>query len=380
MDKSKSLPVVVIVCGDPGGAEAVAPVIQALQNDRLVQVRAFACREACDVWTRHNIFFESLSENLTIAQAGEKMLTPPASLLLSGTSYNNSVDLEKRFIAAAHNFGIPSLAVLDFWSNYLVRFQDSDGRLTFIPDRIAVMDQLAYNELTILGIDPNRLVITGQPAFDVLISWRLGFTLERRRENRIKLDIQETEILVLFASQPLAAVFGRSADNNPHYMGYDEFIVIKALLAGLEEIVSRHYKKITLLVRPHPRETTDWLTLLHSEHIRILVSSDMDRRDQAIAADIVTGMNSEMLVETCYIGCLTVSLQPGLRLPDALPTNRSGLSKAVYTFDEITPVIEQMLFDKTISEKMKIELKNHLLDDMAAQRVTNLVYKMMSIL
>jgi hypothetical protein len=161
-------------------------------------------------------------------------------------------------------------------------------------------------------------------------------------------------------------------------MGYDEVGVIKALLTALEDIAARRLEKITLLLRPHPRETTCWPDLLHSELVRILVSSAMDRRDQAIAADLVAGMNSEMLVETCYLGCPTVSLQPGLCFRDSLPTNRSGLSRAVYTFAEIQPALEEMLFDKIAYQTMQTKLDAHPLDDGASHRVVRLVQQMIS--
>jgi hypothetical protein len=89
-------------------------------------------------------------------------------------------------------------------------------------------------------------------------------------------------------------------------------------------------------------------------------------------------MNSEMLFETCHLGCPTVSLQPGLILPDALPTNRSGLSIAVYKLEEIPSVIEQMLFDKELYKKKQQELSQHALGDDATNRVAELVHKMVS--
>lgn len=377
MNRPLVLPKIAVVCGDPGGASAIAPVLKVFRERETVQVRLFAYREASKVWENFNMPFEIVKEDLTIDQAGDMLSEYQASLLLCGTSYN-SVQLENRFIAATQKLNIPSLAVLDFWSNYVVRFQDASHKLTYRPDKIAVMDQLAFDEMSALGFDPQCLVITGQPAFDELASWRKHLTAARKKSNRDELNVPDDELLVLFGSQPLAAVFGSSRDDGPQFMGYDEFIVVEALLKTLENIVARRCQKITLLIRPHPRETTQWSSLLHSEQVRILVSSAMDRRDQAIAADLVVGMNSEMLVETCCAGCPTVSLQPGLILPDALPTNRSGLSIAVYNLDEITFTIEQFLFDRARYDKKQKELLEHVLDDGAAQRVAALAYKMAS--
>ena len=128
MNNLQPLPVVVGVCGDAGGAEAVAPVMRVLQEEGRVQICAFAYREAIEVWKRYDIPYQTLPESLTTRHAGELILGVHASLVLAGTSYN-SVQLEKRFTAAAKESSTLSLVVLDFWTNYLLRFQDSEGKL-----------------------------------------------------------------------------------------------------------------------------------------------------------------------------------------------------------------------------------------------------------
>src|SRR5690242_3083384 len=100
MGEMLPLPVVVVVCGDPGGANAVTPVLQKLLAGNETQVYAFAYREARNLWSRCGIAFESLPDTLTIAEAGQLLCFLHSQVLLVGTSYN-SVDLEKRFIAAA---------------------------------------------------------------------------------------------------------------------------------------------------------------------------------------------------------------------------------------------------------------------------------------
>src|SRR2546428_309260 len=132
-------PVVVTVCGDPGGANAVAPVIEALRVDGRVTVRALAYRQARALWAKRHLVFEELTENISFTSIGEILHDLGLALLLTGTSFN-SIELEKQFIAMARNIALPSLAVLDFWSNYAQRFEDDAGRLVYMPDRIAVMD------------------------------------------------------------------------------------------------------------------------------------------------------------------------------------------------------------------------------------------------
>lgn len=372
-----ALPLVVAVCGDPGGANAVAPVIAALRAEGRVAVQALTYLQACTLWSKRNLVFDETLEDTTIAMATDLLCHSGAALLLTGTSVN-AIELEKTFIAAARDLGLPSLAVLDFWSNYARRFSDADGRLVYMPDRIAIMDERAHAEMVAVGFDPARLVITGQPAFDDLAAWRSQFTPVRRQETRDGLQVGPDELLVLFASQPLSKLYGRDPAN-PLYLGYDEQIVLRALVAALDQIAEQHHQKIVLVVRPHPREQAQVLEKAASRVIRLLVSADGEPRDLVLAADLVAGMNTVLLVEACYLGCVTVSLQPGLRLPDALPTNSWGCSRAVYREEKFKPVVEQMLLDRETRLTTQAHLSNLQLDNAATQRVVKLVYQIIGL-
>lgn len=365
---------VVAVCGDPGGANAVAPVLKLLTRQARVTVRALAYNEARGLWAEQGIAVEDLPSDLSHSAIIDTLREASVGLLLTGTSMN-SVELEKQFIAAAHEVGLPSLAVLDFWSNYKSRFSDPNGDLVYLPDRIAIMDDDARTEMIREGIDSTLLVVTGQPAFDSLASDREAFTAERRTLMREELGLGRDDLVVLFASQPLAQVCGVDPSNQ-RYPGYDERKVAKSLVTALERITDRAERPITLVIRPHPRESLDSFSEYRSDAVRISVSNKGSGREMAMAADLVTGMNTNLLLEACYLGCIVVSLQPGLRLPDVLPTNRSGLSRPVYREEEIEPVLEEMLLHSEARTAAKARLAGLQFDGSAAQRVLELAYRM----
>lgn len=367
-------PTIIAICGDPGGANAVAPVIEALREEGRVSVRALAYRQAQSLWTKRGLVFETLAERTTRAMAMEWLSQSRTALLLTGTSVN-LIDLEKQFIAAANHIGVPSLAVLDFWTNYARRFTDADGGLVYVPDRIAVMDQRARDEMVADGFELERLTITGQPAFDDLAVWRARFTPDRLRTVRERLGIGSQEQFVIFASQPLSVLYGTDPAN-PLYLGYDEHTVLRALISALDHIADQSQQKIVLVIHPHPRESVEEFACLQGRAIRIIVSAADESRDLVMAADLVIGMNTVLLVESCYLGCVTMSLQPGLRLPDVLPTNSWGVSRAVYHTEEIQPAIEQMLLDQNIRRGTQERLSTLQLDNRATQRVVRLIYQM----
>lgn len=329
------------VAGDPGGAAALAPVLLNLAPSGAVTLFARAYREARNVWTAAGIPFESLDESLTTLECEDLLRQSNARALLCGTSVNG-VDLEKRFVAAARRLGVPSLAVLDFWSNLRPRFSDEFGNLAFVPDRVAVMDEVAREELLAEGIPADRIFVTGQPAFDDLAEWaqRDGATQSHRL--RTALGVPESAVLVLFASQPIAEM--QEAHAGIAHPGYTQHSVLTTLLPVLEEIRTASGRDVRIWIRPHPRELKDAYTGYASDNPSwVVVSSIGKPREAACAADLVTGMSSVLLFEAAVMGRAVLSLQPGLRIPDPLPLARLGMGETVYTDASVAPAIRTAL-------------------------------------
>jgi len=366
---------VVALCGDPGGGNAVAPLIEALRAEGRVNVKAWAYAETRDLWAKRSLAYDRLAGTMTAGEASILLRECRARLLLVGTSVN-SLNLEKVFIQGAREAGIPSVAVLDYWSNYSARFSDNAGHLSYLPDRIAVMDERAREEMIAEGFAPERLVVTGQPALDELVQEAGRYTPAVRAEIRRGLGVQAAEQLLVFVSQPLSRLYG---DNPavPGHLGFTERTVLVMLMAALHRLRVSEEHRIVLAVRPHPREDTEGFATLQSGCIRVLVSREGTSRDLIAAADIVIGMNSMLLVEACYLGRPTVSLQPGLRLPDTLPTNRSGHSIPVYRAEELEPIMARLV-DGHTDDCVRPGMQAALVAG-AIQRMVGLVYDMIGL-
>jgi hypothetical protein len=361
---------VVAVAGDPGGANAVAPVLETLLASGR-SVSALAYRQARDVWRGRGIPFKELAGPINPEQAGEQLLALHARRLLVATSVNG-LDLERRFTVAARQERVPSLAVLDFWSNYRLRFAAGQGDWSQLPDGVAVMDQSARAEMIGEGFPPDCLHVTGQPAFDDLQRLQANHTLATTKELRARLGVGPEERLILFASQPLAVMNGSDA-SSALFTGYTEHTVLAALIPALEKIAARRNTPIALLVRPHPRENLDELRRHGSNRIRVILSGEGSGRSLALAADLVTGMTTVLLVEACLMGCLVVSLQPGLRSADVLPTNRWGVSRAVYREGDIEAAIDGVLFDAALRNDIRQRARQCQVLPGAADRVVQVL-------
>lgn len=369
-----AFPVIVVICGDPGGTNAVIPVLLQLLAEGRANLRVFAYRQAVGILTKAGISYSVIDEGITEASIQDQIRKIQPALILTGTSVN-SVDLEKKFIQTAREMNFPTLAILDFWSNYTIRFSNEHGNMRYVPDKIAVMDKRAFSEMIDAGFSKETLIITGQPAFDTLARCRIQFSQERYAAVRKSVHVSADELLVVFVSQPLSVLYGRDA-SNPHFLGYSEFSVATDLVQSLECISQECDQKLCLVVRPHPREDIGDYQHIKSDRIRVIVSVSDNPRELVMASDLVTGMTTELLIEACYLGCIVVSLQPGLRSRDLLPTNGMGYSIPVYSSEKMYETLRMMLLGKRERSDIKKKLENFKPDGQATNNVIRVIFQM----
>jgi hypothetical protein len=363
---------VVCICGDPGGANAVAPVVRTIESDAQWRVASYVYNEAADVFARHGFEARPVPPASDAVWALERLRQHRAAAVLAGTSHN-ARNCEHLFIHAARRLGIPTIAVLDFWSNYRERFPVT-GDLACLPDAIAIMDERAREQMSSAGFPPERLHVTGQPAFDALGRVRASFGPDERSALRRHFGVGALDRLVLFASQPLSKLYGPNTAERPNALGYDQFDVLPVVIRALERANERSAQSIVLVVRPHPRESAADYERFRSDRVNVRVSTDGDSRACAMASDLVVGMNTALLVEACYLGCAVVSVQPGLRTADALPTNEWGASIAVYRREDVAEIIERLLLDDGARAAALTRVRELRLDGGAARRVADLLY------
>lgn len=178
--------------------------------------------------------------------------------------------------------------------------------------------------------------------------------------------------MVVFASEPVLS-------GNPlhtQYPGYTEEIVLKYLINALEKIQLKISSRIVLVIRPHPKEEPEKFRLINSKIIRIIISTDGDTRDVVMSANLVTGITSTILIESAMLGCIVVSLQPGLQIKDILPTNRTGITHPIYKNEEMEETLKKYLLDPIIRENVSnnsVILKKW---DKSAQNVIDVIYSM----
>lgn len=295
---------VVAVAHDPGGANAVAATVAVLREQGAT-VTAFARGPAVQQFRRLGV------DCTEVGAAGHPRpweLLPGADLLLAGTSQQDRFEVEA--IRWARKLAMPSVAVMDYWANYRLRFRvgAGDGEELVLPDRITALDPVCAQEMVADGLPANRIRITGQPYFGWLV-----------RQQRLRERPSGPPRRVFFASQPEA----------------NEVAVLRALLEVL-----RGYEPLErLTVRFHPRQTErrPSLDLLEQSGLPYAVDESLDVLTTLQQQDLALGISSVILIEAALMGLPAGSLVMGVR--DTLMTNRWGLTVPLQTAVELSRFI-----------------------------------------
>lgn len=332
---------VVFAAGDPGGANALAPVIEQLKSEKNYCLSVFAYYTAAMVFHQKGIDFIELANTTTAEQILTILADKQPNLIVTATSIN-PFELEKVFIDSGKRLEIPTLSILDFWSNYAQRFSRGESDLVFLPDKIAVMDELAVSEMEAQGFPSDRLVITGQPAFDRLFDLRQSLDCEHIRD---RLGIGQDSKLIIFVSQPFVELFGKNSEN-PLFPGYTQQSIFQALLETLEDIIGESDSSIVLGIMPHLRETDNWWAMLESDRVHIKVLSNENFEEVSLSSDLVVGMTSTKLVEAALMGGTAISLQLGAELSKRFDMERLGITKMIFKKSTLDTFLESFLLAK----------------------------------
>ncbi|MCX6787588.1 MAG: hypothetical protein NT108_00260 [Candidatus Kaiserbacteria bacterium] len=251
---------------DPGGKNAIAPVIEALKNEG--------------------------------AEVGENIKDP--DIFIAGTSGGDSPDKH-----SMQELGeTPSLYVLDFWSNYWQRFSTLGKKdFAFLPTRVCVMDDIAKEEMIAEGFPPERLIVTGNPHFDHFAD---AITRESEEVERI-----------LFISQPIRAVASLPGFSQ---VSCDEYTALKDILSILETVPGKYY----LSIRLHPKEPADTYVEYLGPRVR---RADEATLEEAISkSGLIIGISSPVLMQAVAAGKKVLSYEPYLIGKDPLVSNRVGVT------------------------------------------------------
>ena len=265
---------IIFFAHDPGGANALAPLIAPLSVEHAVFV--FAGGPALSMLPGA----EELPKNAL------KTIRP--DFLITGTSGNDKT--EKQLWPEARSLNIKSMAILDHWVNYGIRFSKwglreigeygTIGKPDIFPDYISVMDEFAKGEMIKEGIPEKIIFPLGNPHFEAILN----------RENTSRKKTGQ-KYVITFASEPYSEDYGR---------GYE-----KEVLRDLIEFSKD--KDIELIVKLHPKENISKYKEFADE---ATLDTTTPARDIILRSDLVVSMTSMFLIEAYILNRRILSYQP----------------------------------------------------------------------
>lgn len=289
-----------ILCAaeNPGSFNAIFPVVRRLREMDDINVVLILSGAAKKLAREFD--FIDVTDN-TKKKVQDMFQDHSFTQVLLGASEGMSV--EKHCIKEAKKRRVPTIAVIDFWSNYTARFSTPDtADLAYITDTICVADEYMKDEMIKAGFPERLIAVTGNPFFET-------FT-----------PISTTSKFILFVSQPFSELY----DPTP----FDEVIIFKKIV----ELLTRLQVKLPIKIALHPRsrKRDKYNSLIKNSSLTIEIAIDpIDRLLPKTA--LVVGINSVVLFQSALLGLPVISYQPGI-LPkdDTLMSNRLGLSLPVY--------------------------------------------------
>lgn len=328
---------------DPGGANTVIPLLSPLRQ-RGHQLLLYGKDAALSSYRQARVEGKDVMAELAEVTPGSIrswLERESPDLIVTGTSAD---DFTEKFIwQAAGELGIPSLAIVDQWINYSLRFSghgvndissfDSASSRRYLPTRIVAPDDYARDEMVAEGLPAERIAVCGQPYFE---------TVRGSAASEVPPAAADAGIEVLFASEPITTTYGKGALG---YLGYTELTILSALLHALEKIAGEVAGRLTLVIRPHPKEGCGHFMHLVAGCRRLAWRFDADSAPWTLMnrCALVCGMSSMFLIESVLLGRPALSIQIGLRRDDPFVLSRRGVLPSVLSEQALEHALREII-------------------------------------
>ena len=350
---------VLLFSNDPGGSNTIIPLVSPLKK-KGYKVLLYGKNTALKKYEEYNLKGKDISkaiDMITVATIEKFLKKTSPDFIITGTS---AEDMTERYLwAASSKLGVPSFAVLDSWMNYGIRFSEykigqielfnKHKQCLYLPTKICVMDNFAKKEAILDGIEKNRIVVTGQPYFQMLLKHAKNKKYIRN-QLRNRLNISPGSFLIVFVSEPLSTNY--TADNNhQRYWGYDEKTTFKNIYKSLEKIIKANKNlKIHIIVKLHPREDLhSYDTIINnfkqktSLSAQTLSNNTIGNWDLIQSADLICGMSSMLLLESVLLEKPILSVQIGLKRVSPFVLAKRNIIKTVTSQKQLIKVFKLLL-------------------------------------
>lgn len=342
---------ILLFSNDPGGANTIIPLITPLKGKGF-DVRLFGKNSANGRYAKAGLMALDINEYIYDIKPDaviEFLVKERPDFIITGTSASDFT--EKYLWQAAERLNTPSFAIIDQWINYGIRFSRyttseiakymDDRKHPYLPSKILVMDDYAKQEAIKDGLDPSKILVSGQPYFETLLKEKEKVSSERLKELKRELKIGREDLIITFASEPV------SKDYKNDYWGFNEKTIFKELFEGVKEVSKRSEKKISMIIKVHPREDEDSFEGIASdmEKLTIIIDRDSKPMDLILISDVVAGMSSMFLIEAAILGKPVLSILMGMNKERENPfiLDRKGIIKSIKGREELINRLDEII-------------------------------------
>jgi hypothetical protein len=298
---------------EPGGAEVIIPVARLLAQTGDYNVTVTGYGYAIERFERQGLPY-TLVEKIGKNDIFFLNRFTPDLVITSATSDPAKDMSEKHLWHLSRKAGIKTIALLDQWQNYSLRFSgvEEQEQLAYLPDAINCIDEIGKKEMIKEGFDGNILYPLGQPYLDRI---KLNANKLVPAVIRDSLNIGQDEEVILFVSEAIQEYYGAER-------GYNQYDALRAFLKGIKPASGS-----LILVKLHPKDDITKFKRIQADfpqHRLLFISNEFSPLECIIISNMVFGMTSIMLIEAYIIGKPVVSVQPNLKVADPLMLTRYG--------------------------------------------------------
>ena len=332
---------ILLAAQDPGGFNSLVSVIKVLEK-KGADIKVLLSNESCLIAKRNKINFLDCSD---FSQDKLEMIFKKFNPQIVVTSTSFGLSLDKKILGLVKKGKIPTISVVDFWSNYKMRFSNPETEdFAYLPNAICVIDEYMKTGMEKEGFNKKILRVTGNPFFD-------GF----------KKTLKAKETYFLFVSQPFSEL-GISA--------FDEVRIFNDFVSSLIAIKDN----APVIISFHPREKNKkkFEKIISGASIKIKIS-EKSGDDLVDNAKMILGINSMALFRAALKGKKVVGYQPGIeKEKDVLMSNRLGLSEGVYDFNRLGEVVKKLLKKNGDRNKLK-KIRRKYVENNSTQKVVKII-------
>lgn len=305
---------------EAGGAEVLIPVITLLKQSSF-NITVLAYGYGAERFKRNNISYREISR---VEKDNSNFFgdIKPTFIITSAASHPSKDMSEKHIWQIAKEHGIKTVAFLDQWQNYAIRFSGlgKNERLAYMPDYINCLNDIGKLEMLNEGFPGDKLLPFGHPYLSNLVAEANKVDTDRVKK---ELSLHKNQPVMLFVSEAIREYYELER-------GYDQYKTLSFFFDSLSKWHDEDYGNV--IVKLHPKDDIEKFKSIREKYRHInarFIQSELTPLECVSISDNVYGMTSVMLIEAYILGKRVLSLQPNLKINDPLILSRHGLTKKI---------------------------------------------------